>query len=77
MNVQSVPLFAVLPGGGLGSVDREAQLALCRAEVVLGFGAVAHHVVVIRRTCVLHLIDGFNDMLVNFAKIVPVVNLCG
>jgi hypothetical protein len=71
VNVQSIPLFAVLPGGGLGSVDREAQLALCRVEVVLGFGAVAHHVVVIRRTCTVHLMDGFNDMFVNVVKIVP------
>jgi hypothetical protein len=77
VNAQSVPLFAVLPGRGLRSVDGEAQFALRRAEVVLGFGAVAHHVVVIRRTRMLQFIYGFNDMLVNLVKIVPVANLCG
>ena len=45
-------------------------------EVLLGFGAVAHHVVVVRCTCMLHLIYGFNDMLVNSVKIVPIVDLC-
>lgn len=69
--------LAALTGGGFGSVDREAQLALCCAEMVFGFGAVAHHVVVIRRTCMLHFVDGFNDMLVNSVKIVPIVNLRG
>ena len=61
---------------GLGSLDREAQLPLRCAEVILGFGAVALHVVVIRRTCMLHLMDGLNNMLVNIVKIVPIVGLC-
>lgn len=77
VNAQSIALLAALTGGGFGSVDREAQLALCCAEMVFGFGAVAHHVVVIRRTRMLHFVDGFNDMLVNSVKIVPIVNLRG
>jgi len=56
----------MLPSGCLGSIDRETQLALCGMEVLLGFGAVAHHVEVIRLTCAFHLINGFNDMLVHF-----------
>src|ERR1700733_13636025 len=65
----SGPLFAVLPGGSLGSVDGEAQLTLRGVEVLLSFGAVAHHVVMIGRTGMIHLMDGFNDMLVNIVKI--------
>jgi hypothetical protein len=64
-SVQFLALDIWLVCGGLGSIDGEAQLALRGTQVVLGFGAVALHVVVIRRTCMLHFIDGFNDMLVN------------
>jgi len=68
--------FAVLVCG-LGRIDRLAQLALCGAEVLLGFNAVAHHVVVIGITCMLHLLDGFYDMLVDSFEIMPVVKLRG
>jgi hypothetical protein len=61
----------------LGSIDRQAQFALCSAEVLLGFGAVAHHVEMIGLTCTLHLIEGLDDMFVHVVKIVPVVDLCG
>ena len=66
----------VLPRGGLGSIDRETELPLCGAQVILGFGAVALHVVVIRCTRVLHFMDGFDDMLVHSVKIMPIVDLC-
>ena len=61
----------------LGGIDRLAQLALCGAEVLLGFNAVAHHVVVIRVACMLHLLDGLCDVLVNSFEIMPVVDLRG
>jgi hypothetical protein len=67
----------VLPSGGLGSIDRETELAFCSAEVILSFRAVAHHVVVILCPCALHFMDGFNDMLVHIVKIMPIVDLCG
>src|SRR6516162_8358796 len=60
---------------GLGCVDRQAQLALGRAQVVLGPGSVPFHVVVIRGTGVLHLVDGFRDVFVNGIKITPVAYL--
>ena len=63
--------------GGLGSIDGQTQFALCSTEVILGFRAVAHHVVVIRRTCRLDFMDGFNDVFVHGVKIMPIVDLCG
>src|ERR1700733_11632639 len=69
--------LCVLVCRSFGGIDREAQLPLCCAKVILSFGAVAHHVVMIGCTCMLHLIDGFNDILVNRIKIVPGVDLCG
>jgi uracil-DNA glycosylase len=67
-------LFAVLARGSLRSVDREAQLALCSAEVLLRLGAVAHHVVVTGCTCTLHLVERFDDMHVHSVKVMPVVD---
>jgi len=70
-------MVAVLACGSLGGIDCEAQLTLCSAEVVLGFGAVAHHVVVIGCTGTLHLVDGLDDVFVHIVKIMPVVDLRG
>ena len=62
-----------MPAGGF---DREAQLMLGCMQVLLGLGAVSCHVIVVGFAGVFHLVDRFNNVVVNAVQIVPVVHLC-
>jgi hypothetical protein len=58
-----------------GCVDGQAQFALSGAQMFFGLGAMAFHVVVVGGAGMLHLMNGFDDVLVNAIEIVPIANL--
>src|SRR4029077_1901374 len=46
-------------------------------EILFGFGAVAHHVVVVGGAGAVHFMDRFHYMFVNCVQVMPVTNLRG
>jgi hypothetical protein len=57
-----------------GGLDGEVEFVLGVVEGSLGLCTVAIHVVVVGGAGVIHFVDGFNYMLVNFVEVVPIAD---
>src|SRR5215469_16377797 len=60
-----------------GRLHRHMQFVLGLAQMVLRLNAVAVHIIVVGCTSPFHLMNRFQNMLMDIVKIVPVPNLSG